>query len=331
MEPILEWGIPWILALQDLGSWLEGLMKAFTFMGYEEFYLLVAPILFWFVDTSIGLRMGLVLMISGVLNSTLKLYLAYPRPYWVDPQVIAYSAESSFGAPSGHAQNAMAVWGALAAWQRKTWAWVVAGILIFFIGISRLYLGVHFPTDMLLGWVLGAALLWIILRVEPHLLVWFKQFQPFQQTSLTLVAALVFIAGGALVRLMLGDWTFPAAWEQILAITAPEAELPTPLSLTGLVSNSGAFFGLAAGYIGLHLRGGYQTRGTFTQILVRYAIGLIGVLLIWRGLGMLLPGDETLIGYTSRFLRYTLIGLWVTGLAPYLFVQLKLASAHRQH
>jgi membrane-associated phospholipid phosphatase len=327
MEPILEWGIPWILALQNLGDWLTGLMKVFTVMGNEEFYLIVAPILFWFVDTSIGLRMGLVLMLSGGLNSILKLSLAYPRPYWVDPKVIAFTTESSFGAPSGHAQNAMAAWGTLAASQKKAWAWAAAGIVIFLIGISRLYLGVHFPLDTLVGWIVGAFLLIILLRIEPCLIRSLKRYAPYQQTLLVLSVSLSLIAVGALIRHLQGAWEFPASWLKTIAITAPEAELPTPMALSGLISNMGAFFGLAAGYIGLRLRGSYQPRGTRQQILIRYVLGLIGVLLIWKGLDLILPGDETLIGYTCRFLRYSLVGLWVTGLAPFMFIRLKLASA----
>jgi membrane-associated phospholipid phosphatase len=331
MEPILGWGIPWILALQSLGESLIGLMKAFTFMGNEEFYLIVAPILFWFVDTSLGLRMGLALMLSGGLNSILKLSLAFPRPYWIDPKVIAYTTESSFGAPSGHAQNAMAAWGTLAASQRKAWAWTAAMIIIFLIGISRLYLGVHFPLDTLVGWFVGACLLIIIIRLEPRLIGWLKGYAPYQQTALVFTISLLLIAIGALTRSLQGAWEFPAAWLKTIAITAPEADLPTPLALSGLVSNMGAFFGLAAGYIGLNLRGGYQPRGTLAQIALRYILGLAGVLLIWRGLGELLPGDETLLGYTFRYIRYTLIGLWVTGLAPYLFIQLKLARRQPAH
>lgn len=330
MESILTWGLPWIIALQDLGTWLTGIMKAFTFLGNEEFYLVVAPILFWCVNTTIGIRMGLVLMLSSSLNSILKLSLAYPRPYWVDERVIAYSSEASFGAPSGHAQNAMAVWGTLAAWLRKPWAWVAAGILIFFIGISRWYLGVHFPTDTLIGWTAGALVLWLVLRLEPPVLRWIKRFPAYQQTLWVLAASLALILCGALVRLSLGDWQFPAAWQQILTLTAPGADLPDPLSLAGLVSNAGAFFGLAAGMIGLRLRGGYQPRGTTLQQLVKYVMGLVGVLLIWRGLGMLLPGEATLAAFAARYLRYALIGLWVTGLAPYLFVRMKLAKQANQ-
>lgn len=326
MHPILEWGVSLVLALQNMGTWLVGPMKAFTFLGNEEFFLLIAPILVWCLDSAIGVRMGLLLMLSGCLNTLIKISLLQPRPYWVDPRVIAYTTEISFGLPSGHAQHAMAVWGSLAAWLRKPWAWIVAGLLIFFIGLSRLYLGVHFPTDVLFGWILGALLLWAFLRLEPPVLAWLKLLQPYQQTLLALAGSLILLALAALLRLSRIGWEMPTAWLSTIAVTAPGAELPVPLSLTGLVSNAGAFFGLAAGAIGLQARGGFQPRGTTAQLALRYVIGLVGVLLLWRGLGLLLPGDESLSGYFFRYLRYILIGLWVTGLAPFLFIRLRLAQ-----
>jgi hypothetical protein len=50
------------------------------------------------------------------------------------------------------------VWGYLASSFRRPWLWVAAGLLLIFIPLSRIYLGVHFPTDLLGGYVLGAIL-----------------------------------------------------------------------------------------------------------------------------------------------------------------------------
>ncbi len=52
----------------------------------------------------------------------------------------------------------------LAASIRKWWGWLIAILIILLIGISRLYLGVHFPLDVILGWLIGALLLWLVLR-----------------------------------------------------------------------------------------------------------------------------------------------------------------------
>ena len=59
--------------LQNLGDWLIPPMEFFTFLGKEEFYLLVMPMLVWAVDYSFGLRIGVILLLSGSLNSIFKI------------------------------------------------------------------------------------------------------------------------------------------------------------------------------------------------------------------------------------------------------------------
>jgi len=102
------------LWLQNLGDWLYLPMQFFTFMGYQEFYLLFIPIIYWCLEPKMGIRLGVGLMCSAALNGILKLTFHSPRPYWVDQRVRALSTESSFGMPSGHAQNSVVFWGLLA-------------------------------------------------------------------------------------------------------------------------------------------------------------------------------------------------------------------------
>jgi hypothetical protein len=58
----------------------------------------------------------------------------------------------------------------------------------------------------------------------------------------------------------------------------------------------------------------------------RYLLGVVGVVIFWYVLGRLLPRGETLLAYSLRYLRYALVGLWVSGLAPALFIRLGLAG-----
>jgi len=106
------------------------------------------------------------------------------------------------------------------------------------------------------------------------------------------------------------------------------------LALTGVVSNAGTFFGLALGAIMLLKSGGYNAHGTWWQLLVRYLFGLVGVLLFWKGLDVvfsaLAPDDATLLAFLLRYLRYGMVGFWVAGLAPRIFIRLKLAKLGNQ-
>ena len=95
-----------------------------------------------------------------------------PRPYWVSAEVKPLWAETSFGIPSGHAQQSVAVWGSMAAYFRRGWGWIMAGFLMLMIGLSRAYLGAHFFIDLIVGWLIGALLLWIFLRYWDPVVAW---------------------------------------------------------------------------------------------------------------------------------------------------------------
>lgn len=312
------------LILQSMGAWLRTPMQFFSFLGTEQFYLFIAPALVWCLDAGLGLRMGLGLAVSSSLNSVLKLVFHSPRPYWVSQQVEALAAETSFGIPSGHAQNAVVVWGILAAWVHKTWAWIVAIVLMLMIGLSRLYLGVHFLGDVLVGWLAGALILWAFMRLERPALAWLSRRPTSQQILVALAFSLGLVLLGFAARMALGEWQTPEAWIT-LAARAPQAEPIEPLALSGLVSQAGVFFGLALGGILLNQSGWYDARGSALQRLLRYLIGLVGVLTLYMVLGAIFPRGEALVPYLLRYLRYGLIGLWIAFGAPWLFIRLRLA------
>ena len=109
MDFLVRGGIAWIVAIQALGAWLEVPMRFFSFLGTEDFFLLVLPLVYWCVDARLGVRVGFILITGNCLNSVFKLMLAGPRPYWVSAQVAPLSAESTFGVPSGHSQHSLSV------------------------------------------------------------------------------------------------------------------------------------------------------------------------------------------------------------------------------
>jgi len=98
----------------------------------------------------------------GVINLAVKAVIGRPRP----PNALAVTGEDGFSFPSGHT-TAITVVGVLSAWMLTRWVlsgraaragvWTAAAILIVGVGSSRVYLGVHYPSDVLAGAALGAA------------------------------------------------------------------------------------------------------------------------------------------------------------------------------
>ncbi len=324
MDFLVPTGVDWIIAIQSLGAWLAAPMEFFSFLGTENFFLLVLPLIYWCIDANLGIRVGFILITSNYVNYIFKLAFAGPRPYWVSDKIIAFSAESSFGVPSGHAQNAVGVWGIIASGVRKPWAWGVAITLAFFIGFSRWYLGVHFVHDVFVGWLLGGILLWAFMRFWNPVEAWLKQKSPGNQILIALIVSLLFIALGAVSVGRLDGYTFPEAWKNNALRAGPS--VPAPVSMENSITLAGTLFGLAVGAVWIAARGGYQASGPVALRALRYVIGLIGVVILWMGLGEVFPDNADLISYLLRYVRYSLVGFWVIGGAPWLFFRFKLAD-----
>jgi membrane-associated phospholipid phosphatase len=329
MDNLYTSGINLIQAIQALGSWLLVPMRLFTALGDIYFFIIVAPAIYWCWDSKLGLRIGLMLMISGAVNDVAKVLIHAPRPSWIDPNVQVHAKEISFGLPSNHSQTAVVVWGNLAVWVRRTWMWVLALFVILMIGLSRLYLGVHFPTDVLAGWLLGALVLWGCLRLERPVIDWMNKKNLGIQFLAVFLFSMLMILVGMFARWLLRGYRLPAEWLHNAQQAYTEVGDFNPLATSGLFQVAAAFFGLAAGAILIKPRGGFNTSGPWWQRILRFLVGLAGVLIIYQGLGMIFPHGEDFIANILRYIRYGFIGLWVTGLAPLLFFALKLARPNQ--
>jgi len=328
MNPILDWGINFIAGLQTSAPWLAVPARLFSFLGTEEFYLFLLPFLYWCVDVRLGLRVGVILTVSDSLNAFFKFAFHQPRPFWVSDRVRAFSAEVSYGLPSGHAQHAMTVWGTMAAWGKDWLRWLMAA-LIFLVGYSRIVLAVHFPTDVLAGWLIGGLILWAFLKWETAVMTWFNRFTLVQKIGLAFAASLLLliISLSGLAFLLPAD---PSQWE----ITAARAISPAPgqsaihpRGTTGMVGVAGTFFGLVVGAILIFQRGGFDAAGKWSKRALRFGIGIIGLAILWLGLRKLFPHDASLVSQVLRYVRYAVTSFCVTYGAPWVFIKLGLQDA----
>jgi hypothetical protein len=255
----------------------------------------------------------------------LKQLIGLPRPYWISTKVVALAAEQSFGLPSGHAQTAAALWGSLAAGLGKSWAYLAAGVLIFLISLSRVALGVHFGSDVLAGWLVGGLLLLTALRAEASLLAYLNRRSLGGRLVIALLGGLALAAIQLAVMAAVSGRGIPTSWIEMAQGAAHQADAPHPYDPSGAFTAAGTFFGLAAGAILLFDWGKFNPAGRPLSLLGRYVIGLAGVLGLYLGLSLLFPGGDDAVGLAFRFVRYSLIGVWVAYLAPRLFVRLRLA------
>lgn len=306
--------------LQSLGQWLVTPMLVVTALGYEEFFVLLLPIIYWCFDQRVGLRVGMMLLISNTVNTFFKFLFRSPRPYWISDRVSAYSHETSFGLPSGHAQIAASIWGWLAVEVKKRWFTIVMAILIFLIGVSRLYLGVHFLGDVLLGWLLGGLLVWTFSAWYKKLGKWLEK-QSFRiKIGLVLASTIVMVLLILGARWVTGPWVMDPNW----AARAGEVD---PYSLEGAFTLGGTWLGMLGGFVVLTEKKGHFLAGEGGwRRLVRLLVGLLGIFILYFGLGQIFLRGANFIGYSLRLIRYTMIGMWVSWIGPILFERLALLN-----
>lgn len=314
------------LFFQSFGDWLIQPLHLITMLGDEEFYLLAMPALYWCIDSRLGIRIGMMLMVSNTLGTSLKFLFHTPRPFWVSEAIIPVVEESSFGMPSGHALNAMALWGYAAVKIPKKWIKILFWVLVFLIGFSRIVMGVHFINDMLLGWIAGAVLLVLFVHFEKKYGTILKNWPVRKKITWIMISTLGMVLLPLLIKGLNSSYQVPAAYLETIRFHFPQFEF-NPFSVEGMFTVAGTWMGLLFGVLLLDKqRIQFDARGSLQQKSLRYIVGVIGVLALYLGLKMIFPDGESFVALFFRFIRYTLIGGWVAFGAPLLFKKLKLIN-----
>jgi membrane-associated phospholipid phosphatase len=317
----VEADIGLVLYLQSF-PWALPVMKLASLLGTTEFFLLLLPAVYWCYSAALGFRLGLILTISYGINVILKALWHSPRPYWVSQEVKVWAREPSFGLPSGHAQIAVSFWGLLAGSLESSRAWMAAILLSLLIGLSRIYLGVHFPQDVIAGWIVGAGLLGAFLYGDLHLSERLSQQSLIIQILISLAVSLAMPGFFALTRFALGGWQMPELWT---AYALAGTDVPIdPLSARDALQAAGLLFGVASGYAILQQQGGFSAEGAASQRVLRYLLGMAGLVIIWYGLGAI-----SSFAWAVSYLRAMLAGLWVAYIAPLCFQKIGLAEKGR--
>jgi len=281
-------------AIREVLPGLGDFFLIVTQLGSNIFYIALLLIGYWAFNKRESIILTYVLIVSMLSNYWLKVIIANERPpssYWfpgTDPP--------NYSTPSGHSQLSASLFGWLAVRIKTWWMALLAVVPTFLIGISRLYLGVHFLEDVLLGWGVGILIVISFYYLEKPAREFLSKFK-FEHLLL-----FVFITG--------------------LLMTLVSAFLPPPPN-----DNFGAIGGLTMGFaLGLVMENkfvGFSVEapdGQKWKLVLRVVIGLVLVSAVMLGLAPILPSEDLLL----RTVRYFLIAMTGIFVWPFIFKKINL-------
>ncbi len=280
-----------------------------TALGDELFYIAAVAFFYWVWDKRLAIKLAMGITMSSYLNSFLKLLIKSPRPYastnpeehWIGVNVEEY--KQTMGMPSGHAQGSVTFWGILAYELKNKKFWIFAIIIVLLIGISRLYLAVHFLEDVIVGWILGIIIVivfeYLWAKTEPIV----EELQYQQKIALSFSPLILFLVATASFGFDM-DAKFGAV---------------TMGALTGILLGHL----LQERYIGIYSRPNSLLEGT-VRIFVGYMIlvPLVLLLSILQHTG--LDNSPQSIQLFATLIRYFFIGLILTTMIPALFTKIEI-------
>ena len=270
-------------------DWLYAFFDIFTTLGDDIGIMFITLFIFWCIDKKLGFSAMMVLLAAAIYMHLLKSFFYEPRP--LEGQKI-YDCLSF---PSGHTLTTYVVWGYIAASVRNKILWVVAAVIVLLMGISRIVIGVHFPGDIIGGYIFGTIFLVAVLLLG-HYCFGRKDDSKdgsFQKRLISLIVLFSVIS--------------------LLVITI------YPSSDATMVA--GILAGLIIGKVLEEKLVRFHASGRWDKQVVKMVLGSVIMFLLARGIS----ADFLDLPHWN-IIRFFLTGLWATFIAPLLFVKLKLAQ-----
>lgn len=266
---------------------LDTLIKLCDFFDSLEFFFILIPIIWLGISWKWGMRLFYLLALSQAVNSGLKHLFALPRPFHLDPAVGIIHVKG-YGFPSGAAQTALLLSGLLVLHWKSRWKWVVAIAYTALLSFSRLYLGVHFPIDILGGWIVGLLLLGVYIFLFPKIEGFFERRSALHALLISyflLFTALFLLPSSTMARscacgIGLSTGVFLSRW---VKLDKPKTKLP-PILI--------AIAGIFALYH--FVEKNFNLQAPFTGFLLYFSLGL------WISFGALYICGKWATLYTKK-------------------------------
>lgn len=269
---------------------LDTFFGTITYLGSESFYLIWIPIIYWCIDKAVGVRLALIASTSAFTNVALKDGFATSRPDPLRVRVLLPETGGGYSFPSGHSQGTTTFWFTLVREYSHRWLLVAGSLIVFFVIVSRMYLGLHYPVDVVGGFILG----------------------------------LIFAMGGVV---LLKRLTEPFLRLPLVIQFAAAAILPLVLLILNQSESAlhlvGNICGFSVGALMERQWIRFEVREGLMKQLVKVVLGIAVLFGVRMGLKALFPEGDLF-----EFLRYAFIGLSGAVVVPFIFTRIKLSADH---
>lgn len=291
--------------LEELRTpWLDAIVSALTHLGGETVFLIAALAVFWCADKRQGYYLLSVGFLGTLVNQFLKITCRIPRPWVRDPHfTIVESARAEatgYSFPSGHSTSSVGTFGVIATEGKRLWLRLTAAALCFLIPLTRLYLGVHTPADVLVG---SAISLFFIVVLRP----------------------VIYLENGKHIpKLLFVMLALAAAFVGYMELFPFPADVD-PDNLHSALKNSYTLLGALLGMILVWKADGklcFSTEGSWYVQVLKTVLGLALALAVKEGLK--LPLDAIFGGHMiARAIRYMVLVIFAGILWPMTFPWLR--------
>ena len=153
----MEFELNIIRAIQSIANpFLDGLFQFITMFGEEAILIPLIAVIYWAFNKRMGEFIAYASLTSVLVNGAIKDIFKAKRPIG-EPGIRSLRIETATGYsfPSGHTQGTASFWSAIAIYLKNNYMYAISALIIILVAISRLYLGVHYPKDVLFGAIFG--------------------------------------------------------------------------------------------------------------------------------------------------------------------------------
>lgn len=278
---------------------LDDLMLAVTHLGEETAFLALTLIVFWCIDKKRGFFLMAVGFLGTMANQFLKLLCRVPRPWVLDESFtileVARAQATGYSFPSGHSQTAVGTFSAIAVTSKKRLVKWICILIAVLVPVSRMYVGVHTPSDVLVG--AGMALIFVGILQKPMM---------GEQVHLQKAVFWGMIACASALVLFVRLYPFP--------VDVDEA------NLTSGLKNAYTMFGCTVGAMVVYAvdrKRDFPVDAVWWAQIIKAVLGLVIVVAVKSALKT--PLEAILPVYSARAVRYFLIVLTAGVLWPMTF------------